>query len=111
MESSPPTAQAPKSPSSLSIMTSSTDIYCNCGGPIAFMPPPQSPTGWLELSPPLNYRPIRVRTINLPPNNNSQAITLAPVPQSQKVLSISSPFHFQSPSKKIHSLDDIRAIS
>ncbi|GKV09374.1 hypothetical protein SLEP1_g20885 [Rubroshorea leprosula] len=109
MESSPPPAQSPKSPSSPSTTTSSTGTCCNCGGPTSFAPPPQSPTGWPELSPPPNYRPVRAPAINLPPNNNSQAIILAPVPQSQKVPTISPPFLFQSPSKKIHSPDDIRA--
>ncbi|GLT44863.1 hypothetical protein SLA2020_187370 [Shorea laevis] len=108
MESSPPAAQSPKSPSSPSATTSSTGTCCNCGGPTSFPPPLQSPTGWPELSPPPNYRPIRAPAINLPPNNNSQAIILAPVPQSQKVPTISPPFLFQSPSKKIHSPDDIR---
>lgn len=33
---------------------------------------------------------------------------LSPIPQSQKVPTVSPPYHFQSPSKKIHSSDDIR---
>ncbi|GKV41134.1 hypothetical protein SLEP1_g48706 [Rubroshorea leprosula] len=107
MESSrPPTLlgdQAHKTPPS-----PSTSTCCNCGGPTTVPPPPQSPIGWPGLSPPPNYRPIRAPAINLPPNNNSQAIILAPVPQSQKVPTISPPFLFQAPSKKIHSLDDLR---
>ncbi|XWS21485.1 hypothetical protein CRYUN_Cryun30bG0058400 [Craigia yunnanensis] len=65
-------------------------------------PPPQFPTSWSDFSSPPPYRPIRAPTINLPPNNNTQAIILAPVPQSQKVPTI-TPFHFQTPSKKITS--------
>lgn len=65
-------------------------------------------TGWPDLSPPSNYRPNRAPAVNLPPNNNSQAIILAPVPKSQEVPTISTPYQFQSPSKKIHSPDDLR---
>ncbi|KAL9359335.1 hypothetical protein Peur_047458 [Populus x canadensis] len=84
---------------------SSTSV--KCAASTSFHPPPtQSP--WSEISPPPTYRPIRSPAINPPPNTNSQAIILAPVPQSQKVLTISLPHTFQSPSKKIHSPDDIR---
>ncbi|KAK3230925.1 hypothetical protein Dsin_002806 [Dipteronia sinensis] len=83
--------------------TTTTSVTCcaKCGGPTVFAAPP-------EISPPPNYRPIRAPAINLPPNNHSQAIILAPVPQSQKVPTISPPFHFEIPSKRIHSPDDIR---
>ncbi|KDP41406.1 hypothetical protein JCGZ_15813 [Jatropha curcas] len=96
-DSSPnsPTASSPP-------CTTSTCV--KCGGPTAYPPPPQS---WPEMSPPPTYRPIRAPAINLPPNN-SQAIILAPVPQSQKVPTISPPYNFQSPSKKIQYPDDIR---
>ncbi|KAH9690663.1 serine/threonine-protein phosphatase 2A activator [Citrus sinensis] len=77
-----------------------------CGGPTTFPPPPKSL--YSDISPPPNYRPVRAPAINLPPNNHSQAIILAPVPQSQKVPTITAPFEFQTPSKKIQSPDDIR---
>ncbi|KAI4307415.1 hypothetical protein L6164_030607 [Bauhinia variegata] len=71
-----------------------------------FAPPPPSPS-WSEISPPPTDRPIRAPAI--PPDTNSQrAIILAPVPQAQKVSVVSPPYHFQTPSKKIHSPDDIR---
>ncbi|KAJ9146454.1 hypothetical protein P3X46_028721 [Hevea brasiliensis] len=82
-----------------------TSTCVKCGGPTSFPSPPLS--SWPEMSPPPTYRPIRSPAINLP-SNNSQAIILAPVPQSQKVLTISPPYKFQFPSKKIQSLDDIR---
>ncbi|XP_065881385.1 uncharacterized protein [Euphorbia lathyris] len=75
-----------------------------CGGPTTFPPPPQN--SWPEMSPPPAYRPIRAPAINAP--HNTQAIILAPVPQAQKVPTVSPPYHFQIPSKKIQSPDDIR---
>ncbi|CAH1423655.1 unnamed protein product [Lactuca virosa] len=52
---------------------------------------------------------IRAPAINLPPNNNAQqTIILTPVPQAQKVSVVSPPYHFQTPTKIIHSEDDIR---
>ncbi|KAI3499074.1 hypothetical protein L1887_34867 [Cichorium endivia] len=77
----------------------------NCGGPTSFPPPPT----WSENTPPPVYRPIRAPAINLPPNNNAQqTIILTPVPQAQKVTVVSPPYHFQTPTKMIHSEDDIR---
>ncbi|PPD85065.1 hypothetical protein GOBAR_DD18018 [Gossypium barbadense] len=73
-------------------------------------PTPHRPnplTSWPDLSSPPAYRPIRAPALNLPPNN-TQAIILTPVPQSQEVPTITPPFHFQIPSKKITSPDDIR---
>ncbi|KAI3845474.1 hypothetical protein MKX03_023409 [Papaver bracteatum] len=86
--------------------TPTTTATCrSCGGP-AEIPPPQPV--WSEMSPPPNYRPIRAPAVNLPPNYSQQAIILTPVPKSQKVSVISLPHEFQSPSKMIHSPDDIR---
>nr|XP_043621125.1 serine/threonine-protein phosphatase 2A activator [Erigeron canadensis] len=77
----------------------------SCGGPTAFPPPPS----WSESSPPPVYRPIRAPAVNLPPNNNiQQTIILTPVPQAQKVQVVSPPYNFQTPTKMIHSEDDIR---
>ncbi|XP_010267326.1 PREDICTED: serine/threonine-protein phosphatase 2A activator-like [Nelumbo nucifera] len=86
------------------LRTSSNTACRNCGGPTTFTPPPK----WSEVSPPPNYRPIRSSAINLPINNSQQAIILAPVPQSQKVHTISPPYFFQVPTKKITHPDDIR---
>ncbi|XP_021900560.1 serine/threonine-protein phosphatase 2A activator isoform X2 [Carica papaya] len=80
----------------------------NCGGPTTYDPSPQQPTGFPGISPPPNYRPIRAPAINLPPNHNTQAIILAPVPQAQRVPTVSAPYQFQAPSKRIHNPDDIR---
>ncbi|KAJ4701361.1 Serine/threonine-protein phosphatase 2A activator [Melia azedarach] len=99
--------QSSKTPPPPATKTATTTTCCaKCGGPTSFPPPPQ--TSYSEISPPPTYRPIRAPAVNLPPNHHSQAIILAPVPQSQKVLTISPPFHFQSPSKRIQSPDDIR---
>ncbi|XP_042495103.1 serine/threonine-protein phosphatase 2A activator-like [Macadamia integrifolia] len=76
----------------------------SCGDAPTMAPPPT----WSEISPPPTYRPIRAPAINLPHNNAQQAIILAPVPQSQKVPTVSPPYHFQTPVKKIHTPDDIR---
>ncbi|XP_015571605.2 serine/threonine-protein phosphatase 2A activator [Ricinus communis] len=93
--------------SSTSSSPSSCTTTCvKCGGPTTYPPPPQ--TSFPSMSPPPTYRPIRSPAINLPPNNNTQAIILAPVPQSQKVLPISPPYNFQIPSKKIQTPEDIR---
>ncbi|XP_015885300.2 uncharacterized protein LOC107420767 isoform X2 [Ziziphus jujuba] len=98
-----PETHSPRSPSSDTI---NVPTCCKCGAPTAFAAPPPS---WSEGSPPPNYRPIRAPAINLPPNNNTQqAIILAPVPQAQKVPVVTPPFHFQTPSKRIQSPDDIR---
>lgn len=85
---------------------SNTTTTCvNCGGPTSFPPPPS----WSDTSPPPVYRPIRAPAINLPPNNNAQqTIILTPAPQAQKVPVVSPPYHFQTPTKMIHSDDDIR---
>ncbi|KAG5118771.1 hypothetical protein AAZX31_12G083700 [Glycine max] len=80
-----------------------TGTCCKCGGPTTFAPPPQTPT---FTSPPPTYRPIRAPAI--PPDPNStRAIILSPVPQSQKVPILPPPHHFQLPTKRIHSPDDI----
>lgn len=82
-----------------------TTACVNCGGPTAFPPPPT----WSETFSPPVYRPIRAPAINLPPNNNAQqTIILTPVPQAQKVSVVSPPYHFQTPTKIIHSEEDIR---
>ncbi|KAL6184139.1 hypothetical protein ACLB2K_045543 [Fragaria x ananassa] len=74
-------------------------------------PPPRPPAANAaapppSCSPPPIYRPIRAPAINLPPSNNS--IILAPVPQAKTVPPISPPFHFQPPSKRIQTPDDLR---
>ncbi|XP_006855475.2 serine/threonine-protein phosphatase 2A activator [Amborella trichopoda] len=63
------------------------------------------PTGSWGSSPPMNYRPIRAPALLSPPN--TQAVLLAPVPQSQKVPIAQPPYDFQTPTKKIHSPEDI----
>lgn len=82
-----------------------TTIQCiNCVSPTAYLPPPT----WSDTSPPPVYRPIRAPPINLPPHSNpQQSIMLTTVPQSQTVPTVSPPFQFQSPSKSIHSENDI----
>ncbi|KAL5777239.1 hypothetical protein ACOSP7_010165 [Xanthoceras sorbifolium] len=96
-----PNPKTPESPT--------TNTCCaKCGCPTNLAPPPAAATSYSEISPPPTYRPIRSPAINLPPNNHSQAIILAPVPQSQKIPTISPPFHFQIPSKRIQSPNDIR---
>ncbi|KAK8552185.1 hypothetical protein V6N13_120602 [Hibiscus sabdariffa] len=60
------------------------------------------PTSWPDLANPPQNRPIGG------PANNRQAIILAPVPKSEKVPTITPPFHFVTPTKKITSPDDIR---
>ncbi|XP_044478490.1 serine/threonine-protein phosphatase 2A activator-like isoform X1 [Mangifera indica] len=97
---------SPESPPSSTPTTKITSCCAKCGCPTTFALPPQPP--YSEISPPPTYRPIRAPAINLPPNNYSQAIILAPVPQSQKVPTISPPYNFQTPSKRIQSPDDIR---
>ncbi|KAI4337678.1 hypothetical protein L6164_016062 [Bauhinia variegata] len=97
--------RSPKSPQTSS-QPPTTGTCCKCGGPTTFAPPPPSPS-WSEISPPPTYRPIRAPAV--PPDTHSQrAIILAPVPQAQKVPVVSPPYCFQTPSKKIHSPDDIR---
>ncbi|KAJ6337564.1 hypothetical protein OIU76_007275 [Salix suchowensis] len=99
--------EPPKSSTTPVSPTCTSPTCATCASSTPFDPPPtQSP--WSEISPPPTYRPLRAPAINLPPNTNSQAIILAPVPRSQKVLPISLPHTFQSPSKRIHSPDDIR---
>ncbi|KAF3445874.1 hypothetical protein FNV43_RR11051 [Rhamnella rubrinervis] len=103
---SPPSPPpSPPSPPPVSSTNITVPTCCKCGAATAFAAPPPS---FSEVSPPPNYRPIRAPAINLPPNNNTQqAIILAPVPQSQKVPVVSPPFHFQAPSKRIQSPDNI----
>ncbi|GAB2284991.1 hypothetical protein Dimus_019446 [Dionaea muscipula] len=86
----------------------------NCGGPTTYAPPPPLPT-WSpsEISPPPppTYRPILYPAINVPAETaaqSQQAIILAPVPRSQKVPTLSPPYHFQSPAKRINSPADAR---
>ncbi|KAJ4950252.1 hypothetical protein NE237_027084 [Protea cynaroides] len=83
--------------------SNSTGTCCRCGGDTNITPPPT----WSDISPPPIYRPIRSPAINPPSNDARQAIILSPVPHSQKVPIVSPPYHFQLPTKKIHSLDDI----
>ncbi|XP_009772478.1 uncharacterized protein LOC107818780 isoform X1 [Nicotiana tabacum] len=71
----------------------------NCGGPTAFPTPPPDPNP--------NYIPIRAPAVNLPPANNREIIIRTPVPQSQRIIPLTPPFHFQTPTKKIHSQSDI----
>ncbi|KAK9285985.1 hypothetical protein L1049_025188 [Liquidambar formosana] len=68
----------------------------------------QPPPAWSDISPPSNYRPLRAPAINLPLHYSQQAIILTPVPQSQRVTTVSPPYHFQTPVKKIQSVDDLR---
>ncbi|KAE8728304.1 EXORDIUM like 2 [Hibiscus syriacus] len=108
----PPPPRSPQDEASHTHSHPSTSIpvtgtRCKCGGSTTYAPPTQSSTSWPDLSSPPAYRPIRAPALNLPPNN-TQAIILTPVPQSQKVPTITPPFHFQIPSKKITSPDDIR---
>uniref|UniRef100_A0A2P2IML8 Serine/threonine-protein phosphatase 2A activator n=1 Tax=Rhizophora mucronata TaxID=61149 RepID=A0A2P2IML8_RHIMU len=99
---------SPKSLASTS-PSCSAGTCAKCGGPTTFRKFPLPPqTSWSEVSPPPVYRPIRAPAINLPPNHSSQAIILAPVPQARKVLTVSPPYNFQAPCKRIQSLDDIR---
>ncbi|CAA3023763.1 serine threonine- phosphatase 2A activator isoform X2 [Olea europaea subsp. europaea] len=74
----------------------------NCGGPTCFPPPP-------NISATPSYIPIRFPAVNLPnpPTNTKEAIIRTPVPQPQKVDLLSPPYHFATPSKVIHSQDDI----
>ncbi|XP_027345506.1 serine/threonine-protein phosphatase 2A activator [Abrus precatorius] len=82
-----------------------TGTCCKCGGPTTFAPPPPSPS-FSEISPPPSYRPIRAPAV--PPDPHStRAIILAPVPQSQKVPIATPPHHFQTPTKRIQTPDDI----
>nr|XP_010937403.2 LOW QUALITY PROTEIN: serine/threonine-protein phosphatase 2A activator-like [Elaeis guineensis] len=78
-------------------------VCCACGGPIASV---ASPPPWTDASPPPAYRPIRAPAINAPSQTN--AIILAPVPQPLPVPLASPPYHFETPSKRISSPDDIR---
>ncbi|TMX00975.1 hypothetical protein EJD97_025512 [Solanum chilense] len=71
----------------------------NCGGPTAFPSPPPDPNP--------NYIPIRAPAVNLPPANNREIIMRTPVPQSQRVVPLTPPYHFQTPVKKIHNQNDI----
>ncbi|MCD7459996.1 hypothetical protein HAX54_042645 [Datura stramonium] len=71
----------------------------NCGGPTAFPSPPPDPNP--------NYIPIRAPAVNLPPANNREIIMRTPVPQSQRIVPLTPPYHFQTPVKKIHTQNDI----
>ncbi|XP_062097094.1 uncharacterized protein LOC133803147 [Humulus lupulus] len=96
--------ESPQNPSpSTTTTTITAPTCCKCGAAAAFNPPP----AWSDISPPPNYRPIRAPAINLPPNQSQQAIILAPVPQAQRVPVATPPFHFQTPSKRIQSPEDI----
>lgn len=76
----------------------------NLHAPANFLP---STSSCPEISPPPTHRPAPAAGI---PSNNrsSQSIILSPVPQPQRVSVVSPPYHFQAPSKRIHSPDDIR---
>ncbi|KAK3001536.1 hypothetical protein RJ639_021079 [Escallonia herrerae] len=104
-----PTQSLPPSPPTTAAHQhghNNTTVTCiNCGGPTSFPPPPLP---FSDTSPPPTYRPIRAPAVNLPPNTNTkQAILLTPVPQAQKTPVVSPPCHFQTPTKRIHSQDDI----
>ncbi|XP_022737993.1 serine/threonine-protein phosphatase 2A activator-like [Durio zibethinus] len=107
MESPPPRPPLEEAPQTHP-QPSTTGTCCKCGGETTFAPPPHSLTSWPDLSSPPTYRPSRAPAINLPLNNNTQAIILSPVPRYQKVPTITPPFDFQTPIKKITSHDDIR---
>ncbi|RDX61853.1 Serine/threonine-protein phosphatase 2A activator, partial [Mucuna pruriens] len=80
-----------------------TGTCCKCGGPTTYAPPYPTPS----ISPPPTYRPIRAPAI--PPDPNStRAIMLAPIPQAQRVPVAVPPYHFQTPTKRIQTPDDIR---
>lgn len=81
---------------------SSSTTCLKCGGPTSYPtpPPPSSnPT----------YIPIRFPAVNLPlnPTNTKEAIIRTPVPQSQRVVQLETPYNFQSPVKIISSQNDI----
>ncbi|KAJ3700466.1 hypothetical protein LUZ61_004171 [Rhynchospora tenuis] len=103
-ESSPlPSSTPPSASDSTPPPPSST---CrNCGGPTC-RPSPPTPAPWSEVSPPPAYRPIRAPAINAP--TNTAAIILSPVPQPLPVPIATPPYNFQTPSKRITSLDDIK---
>ncbi|GMH07064.1 hypothetical protein Nepgr_008904 [Nepenthes gracilis] len=92
--------------------TASATTCCKCGGPTTYPPAPPHPT-WsstdISPPPPPTYRPIRFPAINISPETaaqSQQAIILAPVPRSQKVVPLSHPYHFRNPVKKITSPAD-----
>ncbi|KAH0455508.1 hypothetical protein IEQ34_015540 [Dendrobium chrysotoxum] len=81
--------------------------YCrSCGGPTTDAASISLPPQWSDSSPPPAYRPIRAPAINAPTNTN--AIVLAPVPRPLPVPVAEPPFHFEVPSKRIFSSDDIQ---
>ncbi|WOL08724.1 serine/threonine-protein phosphatase 2A activator-like [Canna indica] len=65
-----------------------------------------SPPQWSDSSPPPAYRPIRAPAINAP--TSTATIVLSPVPQPLPVPLAEPPYHFEIPSKRISSPDDIR---
>lgn len=71
----------------------------NCGGPTAFPSPPPDPNP--------NYIPIRAPAVNLPPANNREIIMRTPIPQSQKIIPLTLPYNFRTPTKKIHTQNDV----
>ncbi|KAL7180764.1 hypothetical protein ACSBR1_039760 [Camellia fascicularis] len=84
----------------------STTSCINCGSPTSttYSPAPS----WSDSSPPPSYLPIRAPALNLPPNHTpQQSIILAPVPQPLQVPTVSPPYHFQIPTKRIHSPADL----
>lgn len=102
-----PESQSPPPPQNPPTTTAAATNCCiNCGGPTIFPPEPPSRS---DISPSPAYRPIRSPAII---NNNlspQQSIILAPIPKSQKVPTLSPPYHFQTPpTKRIHSPDDLR---
>lgn len=76
-------------------------VCCACGSPTASV---ASPPPWTDIPP--AYRPIRAPAINAPSQTN--AIILAPVPQPLPVPPASPPYHFETPTKRISSPDDLR---
>ncbi|KAL8153800.1 hypothetical protein V2J09_011560 [Rumex salicifolius] len=88
-----------------------SDLLASCTAP----PPNMNPDNetvppWSEVSPPPStHRPVSFPAGNFSPGTaayNQQAIILAPVPQAQAVPTVSRPFHFQTPSKRISSPSD-----
>ncbi|XP_011070459.1 serine/threonine-protein phosphatase 2A activator [Sesamum indicum] len=80
---------------------SPSSTCAKCGGPTCFPTPPPSATP--------SYIPIRFPAVNLPtsPTNTKEVIMRTPVPQAEKVESITLPHQFTVPSKKIRSQEDI----
>nr|XP_007132534.1 hypothetical protein PHAVU_011G102600g [Phaseolus vulgaris]ESW04528.1 hypothetical protein PHAVU_011G102600g [Phaseolus vulgaris] len=99
---SPPSPPPPQRPPTL-LLPSHHWHLLQVRRPYHLRPPQPNPT----FSLPPTYRPIRAPAI--PPDPNStRAIMLSPVPQAQKVPILPPPHDFHTPTKRIHSPDDIR---